>query len=93
MVRVWVRVRVSIRVRVGVALVRGYDHRRTGQHPFGGGGGGRQSFARMDSVGGGGVVAQIFRDPYSAGCQKFFPLAPVTDPKFVFFFVNCSNRP
>ena len=39
-------------------------HRRTGQHPFGGG---RPSFARMDSVGGGGVVAEIFRDPYSVG--------------------------
>ena len=33
-----------------------YGHRRTGQHPFGGG---RPSFARMDSVGGG-VVAEIF---------------------------------
>ena len=29
---------------------------RTGQHPFGG----RPSFARMDSVGGGGEVAEIF---------------------------------
>ena len=28
--------------------------------------GGRPSFARMDSVGGG-VVAEIFRDPYSVG--------------------------
>ena len=62
------------------------NHRRTGQHPFGGGG--RPSFARMDSVrgggssrnfpgsifcgGGGGVVAEIFRDPYSVGWQNFF---------------------
>ena len=30
-----------------------WHHRRTGQHPFGGRGG-RPSFARMDSVGGGG---------------------------------------
>ena len=30
------------------------------------GGGGRPSFARMDSVEGG-VVAEIFRDPYSGG--------------------------
>ena len=30
------------------------------------GGGGRPSFARMDSVGGG-VVAEIFWDPYSVG--------------------------
>ena len=57
-------------------------HRRTGQHPSGGG---RPSFARMDSVGGGGgsnrtfpgsifcggVVAEIFRDPYSVGWQNF----------------------
>ena len=34
-------------------------------------GGGRPSFARMDSVGGG-VVAEIFRDPYSVGWQNFF---------------------
>ena len=63
-----------------------WSHRRTGQHPFGGG---RPSFARMDSVGGGvvaeifrdpcsvgggggGVVAEIFRDPYSVGWKKFF---------------------
>ena len=58
-------------------------HRRTGQHPFGGG---RPSFARMDSVGGGGssrnfpgsifsgggVVAEIFRDPYFVRWQNFF---------------------
>ena len=49
----------------------------------------------MDSVGGG-VVADIFRDPYSVGggvvaiifpasilcgVAEFFPLTPVTDPK------------
>ena len=60
---------------------REFDHRRTGQHPFGGG---RPSFARMDSGGGGssrnfprsifsgGVVAEIFRHPYSVGWQNFF---------------------
>ena len=32
-------------------LICNSNHRRTGQHPFGGGG--RPSFARMDSVGGG----------------------------------------
>ena len=61
----------------------------------------------MDSVGGGGVVAEIFRDPYYVGggssinfpgsifcgVAEFFPLTAVTDPKFVFFPVNCSNRP
>ena len=46
----------------------GQLHRRTGQHPFGG----------TDRVlpewiqWGGGVVAEIFRDPYSVGWQIFF---------------------
>ena len=59
-------------------------------------GGGRPSLARMDSVGGGGVVAEIvrdpfsvgggvvaeiFRDPYYVGWLNFFALTPVTDPK------------
>ena len=54
----------------------------------------------MDSVGGGGVVAEIFRDPYSVGgggsgrnfpgsifcgVAEFFPLPTVTDPTFGFF--------
>ena len=53
----------------------------------------------MDSVGGG-VVAEIFRDPYLVGggsrrnfpgsllcgVATFFPLHPVAGPKFVFFF-------
>ena len=53
----------------------------------------------MDSVGGG-VVADIFRDPYSVGggssrhfpgsifcgVPEFVQLTPVTDPKFVFFY-------
>ena len=53
----------------------------------------------MDSVGGG-VVAEIFRDPYSVGGRgsgrnfpgsifcgvaEFFPLPTVTDPQFGFF--------
>ena len=78
---------------VGVALGRGANchcvamngriHRRTGQHPFGGA---DPSFARMDSVGGGGssrhfpgsifsgggVVAELFRDPYYVGWLNFF---------------------
>ena len=72
------------------------NHRRTGQHPFGGGGqtefcpngfGGGEVvtdiFRDPYYVGGGGVVAEIFRDPYSAGCQNFFS-----------FSVNSSsNRP
>ena len=82
--------------------------------------GGRPSFARIDSVGG--VVAEIFRDPYSVGgggssrnfpgsifCgvaeffplpavpetrnSAFFPLTPVTDPKFVLLkHVLCFAR-
>ena len=60
----------------------------------------------MDSVGGG-VVAEIFWDPYSVGggssrnfpgsifcgVTGFVPLTAVTDPKFVLFFVKCSNIP
>ena len=71
------------------------NHRRTGRHPLGGG---RPSFARMNSVGGG-VVAEIFRDPYSGGggssrnfpgstfcgVPEFVRLTPVTDPKFGVF--------
>ena len=47
----------------------------------------------MDSVGGG-VVAEIFRDPYSVGGPRpnrwgvvtgCFQLTAVTDPKFVLF--------
>ena len=59
------------------------QHRRTGQHPFGGGADRGPSFARMDLVGGvaenfrdpysvGGVVAEIFRDPYSVGWHNCF---------------------
>ena len=66
-------------------------HRRTGQHPFGGGGRRPNGF--------GGVVAEIFRDPYSVGGGGssrnlvFFPLTPVTDPEFVLFkHVLCFSR-
>ena len=38
-------------------------HRRTGQHPFGGG----QTEFCPNGFSGGGVVAEIFRDPYSVG--------------------------
>ena len=73
------------------------EHRRTGQHPFGGGG--QTEFCPNGFGGGGGILwgggssRNFFRDPYSVGCQKFFPLAPVTYPKFGFFSVNCSTRP
>ena len=91
-----------------LGLTTGGPHRRTGQHPFGGGG--RPTFARMDSVGGGGgssrhfpgsifcgggggVVAENFRDPDSVGCQNFFPLTAVTDPEFMLFkHVLCFAR-
>ena len=71
-------------------------------------GGGRPSFARMDSVGGGVVAEFFFRDPYSVGgggssrnfpgsifcgVPEFCPLTPVPDPKFVFLSLNSSNRP
>ena len=69
--------------------------------------GGQTEFC-PNAFSGGGVVADIFRDPYYVGgggssiifpgsilcgVAEFFPLTPVTDPKFVFFFVNCSDRP
>ena len=47
-----------------------HGHRRTGQHPLGG----QTEFARMDSVGGGRVVATNFRGPYSVGgSSRNFP--------------------
>ena len=70
-------------------------HRHTGQHPLGGG---RPSFARMDSVGGGssrdfpgsifcgGGSSRNFQGSIFCGVPEFFPLSPVTDTKFVFFF-------
>ena len=83
-------------------------HRRTGQHPFGGG---QATFCPNGFSGGGVVVAEIFRDPHysmfcgGGGSSRIFPgsifcgvaeifqLTAVTDPKFDFFSVNCSNRP
>ena len=47
--------------------------------------GGQTEFCPNGFSGGGGVVAEIFRDPYSVGVAEFFPLTAVTDPKFVFF--------
>ena len=48
----------------------------------------------MDSVGGG-VVADIIRDPYSVFCgvADLFPLAAVTDPQFVFFSLTPKTYP
>ena len=48
----------------------------------------------MDSVGGGGVVAEIFRDPYSVGGGVV--AAIFRDPYYVagrIFSVNGSGRP
>ena len=59
-------------------------HTRTGQHTFGGGGG-RPSFARMNSVGRGGS-SRNFPGSIFSGVAGFFPLTAVTDPKFVGFF-------
>ena len=69
-------------------------HRRTGQHPLGGGG--RPCFARMNSVGeGGGVVAEIFRDPYSGGggvvAEIFRWRGSPTSGRI--FSINSSNKP
>ena len=51
----------------------------------------------MDSVGGGGVVAEIFRARFGGGVvpllAEFFPFAAVTDPEFVLFrHVLCFAR-
>ena len=40
-----------------------YGHRRTGQHPFGGGGGANRFLPEWIPTVGGGVVAEIFQDP------------------------------
>ena len=72
-------------------------HRRSGQHPFGGGG--RPSIARMDSVvggssrhfpgyifsGGGGGSSRNFPGSIFCGVAEIFPLTTVTDPRFVLF--------
>ena len=50
----------------------------------------------MDSVGGGGVVAEIFRDPYSGGGGGGV-VAEILRTRFGgsgrIFSVNCSNIP
>ena len=72
-------------------MLRRCLHRRTGQHPFGGGqtefcpnafsgGGGVVAEISGIQIQGGGVVAEIFRDPYYV-----FQLTAVADPKFGFF--------
>ena len=74
-VRIYSSVRLlTRRCRLGMG-----NHRRTGQHPFGGagrvlpewiqwGGGSSRNFpGSVFSSVGGGVVAEIFRDPYSVG--------------------------
>ena len=43
------------------------------------------------SVGGGGVVAEIFRDPYFLWGGRIFPLTAVPDPKFVFSAVTAPK--
>ena len=78
-----------------------YGHRRTGQHPLGGG---KPIFARMDSGGGGSsrnfpgsiicggkVIGDIFRGPCAPDSvgggvmAACFPLTAVTYPKFVLY--------
>ena len=64
-------------------------------------GGGRPSFARMDSVGfpgsifcgGGGGSSRNFPGSIFCGVAEFFPLTAVTDPKFVLFSVDSNNIP
>ena len=42
---------------------------------------------------GGGGSSRNFSGSRFCGMAEFFPLTTVTDPKFVFFFVQFSNRP
>ena len=48
---------------VAMPAMGGCTHRRTGQHPFGGADRVLPEWIQW----GGGVVAEIFRDPYSVG--------------------------
>ena len=87
---------------ISCGCTKGCSHRRTGQHPFGG-----ADRVLPEWIQWGGVVADIFRDPYSVGggssrnfpgsilcgVAGFFPLTAVTDPKFVLFkHVLCFAR-
>ena len=92
----------DIRIKHG-AISRGLEHRRTGQHPFGGadrvlpewiqwGGGSSRNFPGSIFSGGGGSSIN-FPGSLFCGVAEFFPLPAATDPKFRFFFVNSSNRP
>ena len=76
-------------------------NRRTGQHPFGG----HNEFC-PNGFSGGGVVADIFRDPYSlggssrhfpasifCGVADFFPLTAVTDQKLCVFSLTAVTDP
>ena len=56
-------------------------------------GGGQTEFCPNGFSGGGGVVAEIFRDPCSCGVAEFFALSVKKDPKFVLFkHVLCFAR-
>ena len=64
-------------------------HRRTGQHRFGGA---DRVLPEWIQWGGGGS-SRNFPGSIFCGVTEFFLLTSVTDPKFMFFPVNCSNRP
>ena len=66
-----------------------HGHRRTGRHPFGGA---DRVLPEWIQWGGGGS-SRNFPGSIFCGVAEFFPLTAVTDPKFVFSPVNCSNRP
>ena len=70
----------------------GVSHRRTGQHPFGGG----QTEFCPNGFSGGGVVAEIFRDPYYVGGGSSRNLEIFRDPYYVggrIFSVSGSGGP
>ena len=59
----------------------------------GGGGGSSRHFPGSVFSGGGGGSSRNFPGSILCGVAGFCPLTAVTDPKFVFFPLNSSNRP
>ena len=58
----------------------------------GGGGGSSRNFPGSIFSGGGGS-SRNFPGSIFCGVAEFFPVTAITDPKFVFFSVKCSNIP
>ena len=57
------------------------------------GGGSSRNCPGTIFCGGGGVVAEIFSGIHILWGGRIVQLTAVSEPQFVFFSVNCSNRP